>query len=91
MKHELRSLAIYFVRSMEENNLFAILDNRVLKEGEEKEIIAVANLARRCLNLKGKKQPTMKEVAMELEAIQLSREAPYLQQSFEEAIISTEM
>ncbi|XP_057998157.1 wall-associated receptor kinase-like 2 [Hevea brasiliensis] len=38
----------------------------------EEEIIEVANLAKRCLNLNGKKRPTMKEVAMELEGIQAS-------------------
>ncbi|XP_042976795.1 wall-associated receptor kinase-like 1 [Carya illinoinensis] len=63
-----KSLAAFFVSSMEENNLFDILDNQVLKETEKEKIIAVANLAKRCLNLKGKKRPTMREVAMELEA-----------------------
>ncbi|KAB1210634.1 putative wall-associated receptor kinase-like 13 [Morella rubra] len=55
---------------MEENNLFDILDKRVLKEAEKQKIIAVANLANRCLNLNGKKRPTMGEVTMALEAIQ---------------------
>ncbi|KAK9924115.1 hypothetical protein M0R45_032502 [Rubus argutus] len=31
--------------------------------------MAVANLAKRCLNLKGRKRPTMRDVAMELEGI----------------------
>ncbi|XP_042974574.1 wall-associated receptor kinase-like 10, partial [Carya illinoinensis] len=69
------SLATFFVRSMEENNLFDILDNQVLKETEKEKIIAVANLAKRCLNLKGRKQPTMREVATELEANQMSQKA----------------
>ncbi|XP_041003887.1 wall-associated receptor kinase-like 3 [Juglans microcarpa x Juglans regia] len=67
-----KGLASYFIRSMEENNLFDILDDRVLKEGE-KEVGVVANLARRCLNLSGKNRPTMKEVSMELVAVQKSR------------------
>ncbi|KAG2711407.1 hypothetical protein I3760_04G075400, partial [Carya illinoinensis] len=66
---ETKSLATYFLNSMEENNLFDIIDNRVLKEAKKEEIIAVANLDKRCLNLSGKKRPTMKEVAKELEGI----------------------
>ncbi|XP_048434338.1 LOW QUALITY PROTEIN: wall-associated receptor kinase-like 1 [Pyrus x bretschneideri] len=69
---ESRSLATYFLLSMEENRLFDILHARVMKEAGKDEIMAVANLAQRCLNLNGKKRPTMKEVAAELEAIQLS-------------------
>ncbi|KAG6657228.1 hypothetical protein CIPAW_04G075400 [Carya illinoinensis] len=68
-----KSLATFFVSSMEGNNLFGILDNQVLKETKKtKKIIAVANLAKRCLNSEGKKRPTMREVAMELEANQMS-------------------
>lgn len=54
---------------MEENRLFDIIDERVMKEGEKEHIMAVANLAGRCLELNGKKPPTMKEVTMELEGI----------------------
>ncbi|KAG7982759.1 hypothetical protein I3843_04G070100 [Carya illinoinensis] len=80
-----KSLAAFFVSSMEENNLFDILDNQVLKEMEKEKIIAVANLAKRCLNLKGKKRPTMREVAMELEANQMSQKlASNLQQKYGE-------
>ncbi|PKI33859.1 hypothetical protein CRG98_045754 [Punica granatum] len=64
-----RSLATYFIISMEEDRLFDILDPQVLNEGKKDEIITVAHLAMRCLNLNGRKRPTMKEVAMELEAI----------------------
>ncbi|KAG6657209.1 wall-associated receptor kinase-like 10 [Carya illinoinensis] len=80
-----KSLAAFFVSSMEENNLFNILDNQVLKEMEKEKIIAVANLAKRCLNLKGRKRPTMREVAMELEANQMSQNlASNLQQKYGE-------
>ncbi|XP_042981579.1 wall-associated receptor kinase-like 9 isoform X1 [Carya illinoinensis] len=67
-----KSLAAFFVSSMEGNNLFDILDNQVLKEAEKEKIIAVANLVKRCLNLNGKERPSMREVAMELEANQIS-------------------
>ncbi|TYG52372.1 hypothetical protein ES288_D09G022200v1 [Gossypium darwinii] len=67
-----RSLVSYFLDSMQENSLFNILDLMVVKDGPEQEIIVVALLAKRCLNLNGKKRPTMKQVAMELELIKAS-------------------
>ena len=72
---EERNLARYFLVSMEENRLFEILDARVLKEGGKEEVIAMAKLAEKCLNLNGKKRPTMKTVAMELEGIRASQGA----------------
>ncbi|XP_027931684.1 wall-associated receptor kinase-like 10 [Vigna unguiculata] len=66
---EFKSLASYFVECLEEDNLFEIIDKRVVKEAEKGEIIAVANLASRCLELNGKKRPTMKEITFELEGI----------------------
>lgn len=66
---EERSLASYFILSIEETNLFDILDAQVVKEGGEEEIMAVVNVATQCLNLNGKKRPTMKEVALELERV----------------------
>ncbi|KAL6144174.1 hypothetical protein ACLB2K_054869 [Fragaria x ananassa] len=82
---EWRSLANHFILSMEGNCLFDILDSRVRRDGREEEIVAVANLAKRCLNLKGKKRPTMKEVEVELEGIQLSVKAhSHVQQNFSE-------
>ncbi|KAK3220648.1 hypothetical protein Dsin_014618 [Dipteronia sinensis] len=63
-----RSLASYFINSMEENKVCDILDAQV-KMGKEEEIMVMANLAIRCLNLQGKQRPSMREVAMELEGI----------------------
>ncbi|KAL6140385.1 hypothetical protein ACLB2K_058685 [Fragaria x ananassa] len=65
---ETMSLSHYFLVSMEENRLSDILDARVMNS-EKKEVMAVANLAMRCLNMKGKERPAMKEVVAELEAI----------------------
>jgi serine/threonine protein kinase len=80
---ELRSLAAYFIQSMEEDNLFDILDSQVLKEDKKEEIIAVANLAKRCLDLNRNKRPAMKEVAMELETIQKLQKAHNFEQNCE--------
>ncbi|ONI17827.1 hypothetical protein PRUPE_3G181200 [Prunus persica] len=82
---ESRSLATYFLLSMENNLLFDILDSQVMKDGRKEKITAVANLAVRCLNLNGRNRPTMKEVAVELEGIQLSvRAETDVQQVFPE-------
>ncbi|XP_056171473.1 wall-associated receptor kinase-like 1 [Syzygium oleosum] len=72
-EQEGRSLATYFIISMEENRLFDIVDAQVLKEGNKEEIASVANLAKRCLNLNGRNRPAMKEVAVELEGIRKLR------------------
>ncbi|CAH1436743.1 unnamed protein product [Lactuca virosa] len=69
---ENRSLATYFMVSMEEGRVMSIFDAIVVKEGSTNELLAIANLAMRCLNLNGKTRPTMKEVATELEGVRLS-------------------
>ncbi|KAM1059732.1 wall-associated receptor kinase-like 8 [Malus sylvestris] len=79
-----RSLATYFILKMEEKRLFDIVDDRITKEGSKERIEAVACLARRCLDLNGKRRPTMKEVAMELEGIKKSVKGSNVQQNLEE-------
>ncbi|KAM7481429.1 hypothetical protein LguiB_006012 [Lonicera macranthoides] len=68
---EMRSLITYFMAALRENRLFDILDPQILKEGKEKEIKMLANLAKQCLNLSGRKRPTMREVTVELEGIRI--------------------
>nr|QUF58260.1 cell wall-associated protein kinase 3 [Craterostigma plantagineum] len=67
-----RSLATHFLHSMEEGKLFEIVDPRIVEGGErerEEEITMVAELARRCLQLKGSLRPTMRQIANELESV----------------------
>ncbi|KAJ0014262.1 hypothetical protein Pint_21810 [Pistacia integerrima] len=53
--------------------------------GEKEEIMTVANLTKRCLNLNGKKRPTMREVAIELAGnIRAPNGALLEQQKYEE-------
>ncbi|KAJ6776485.1 WALL-ASSOCIATED RECEPTOR KINASE-LIKE 21 [Salix koriyanagi] len=59
----------HFIMLMEDNRLFDIIDARVKERCQNEEVILVANLARRCLNLNGKNRPTMREVTLELERI----------------------
>ncbi|PPR89669.1 hypothetical protein GOBAR_AA31008 [Gossypium barbadense] len=69
VQDESRSLATHFIASMEENRVLEIIDGRVAKQAKVEELMMVAKLAYRCLSLSGKKRPTMKEVAMQLEQI----------------------
>ncbi|KAJ0013729.1 hypothetical protein Pint_21775 [Pistacia integerrima] len=69
---------------MKEKRLFEILDARALKDGREQEIMAFANLTRRCLNLNGRRRPTMREVATELAGIRTSNRGSILKQNCEE-------
>ena len=81
-QEETISLAAHFVVHMEQNLFFEIVDARIDEVGRREEIMAMANLARRCLNLSGTERPTMMEVAIELDGImRMSREASPLNNS----------
>ncbi|CAM8981124.1 unnamed protein product [Rhodiola kirilowii] len=69
---EEKSLATFFISSLEKDSLFGIIDERVAGEGSRDEVIALAILARRCLNLNGRQRPTMKEVTFEIERMRMS-------------------
>ena len=66
-----RNLALYFVSSIKEDRLLQILDHRVVGDHERsiQQVKVVANLAKRCLAVRGEDRPTMKEVATELEGL----------------------
>ncbi|GMY19399.1 wall-associated receptor kinase-like 10 [Fagus crenata] len=76
-----RNLSTYFIHSIEENRLFDILDTQVRNEENKKEVVAIANLAKRCLHMNGRKRPTMIEIVMELEGVQ---KISHVQPNFEE-------
>ncbi|KAK8500366.1 hypothetical protein V6N12_068853 [Hibiscus sabdariffa] len=61
-----RNLSSYFIIAMQQDCLLEILEPGLTNEGNNEQLKAVANLAMRCLRLKGEKRPTMKEVAFEL-------------------------
>ncbi|KAI3918186.1 hypothetical protein MKX01_041506 [Papaver californicum] len=66
---ELRNLAAYFLSLMGEDILFQFLEARVVNEAAPKQVVAVSDLAKRCLNSMGDKRPTMKQVTSELESL----------------------
>ncbi|WJZ96946.1 hypothetical protein VitviT2T_015587 [Vitis vinifera] len=75
------SLAIHFRLAMKQNFLFEILDKVIVNEGQEKEILAVAKIAKRCLKLSGKKRPAMKEIAADLHQLRRTMKQPSLKQT----------
>ncbi|KAM7481446.1 hypothetical protein LguiB_006029 [Lonicera macranthoides] len=81
---EMRSLTTYFMVASKEKRLFDILDAQILQEGGKEEITRVANLAKRCLNLSGRKRPTMREVTVELEGIRIPNGASTISELVEE-------
>ncbi|XP_004309337.1 PREDICTED: wall-associated receptor kinase 3-like [Fragaria vesca subsp. vesca] len=62
---------------MDEDCLKEILDDAIVNEGNIETAVSVANLAKRCLRLKGEERPTMKEVAMELEGMAIMAKHPW--------------
>ena len=66
---EEQNLASYFVMNCRRNRFFQILEPRVQNEGSREQLLAVAEVTKRCLRLKGEDRPTMKEVAAELERL----------------------
>ncbi|KAJ0231871.1 Wall-associated receptor kinase [Hirschfeldia incana] len=79
---ENRGLASHFNEAMKQNTVLDIIDSRIKEECKQEQVLAVAKLARRCLSLKGKKRPNMREVSIELERISSSLED--LEVTFEE-------
>ncbi|KAJ9545338.1 hypothetical protein OSB04_025045 [Centaurea solstitialis] len=63
-----RMSLVTFVLSMEDEQVVENVDDRV-SDAPKEQLIAVANLAKRCINLNGMLRPNMKDVATELEAI----------------------
>nr|KJB59340.1 hypothetical protein B456_009G250500 [Gossypium raimondii] len=75
-EHE-RNLCMYFVSVMKEERLLDIIDKRVLNDKSIEQLKEAANLARRCVRLKGEERPTMKEVASELEGLRTTQKHPW--------------
>jgi serine/threonine protein kinase len=82
---ERKNLAAHFVLLMEENRIFDIVDAQIKEHCPKEDVICVANIAMRCLNLNGKKRPTMKQVTSELERIIPLSQKKDVQQNNEEA------
>ncbi|KAL3845641.1 hypothetical protein ACJIZ3_003044 [Penstemon smallii] len=70
---EEKNFVVFFISKLRGKRLFDVLDDGIVSEENKEQLIQVANLAKVCLNMKGKDRPTMKEVAMELGGLQRDR------------------
>ena len=55
--------------AIKEDRLLQILENHIVNEDNIEQLKEFANLAKRCLGLRGEDRPSMKEVATELERL----------------------
>ena len=74
---EQRSLAMYFLFSLKENQLFEILENGMVEQSNMEQVKEFAKLAAKCLEVKGDERPTMKEVAIELDGLRKMEKHPW--------------
>nr|GMD51047.1 putative wall-associated receptor kinase-like 16 [Ipomoea batatas] len=72
-----RHLSQYFLSVLKENQLFKILDAKIVYEENTELLQEVALLAKRCLNVKGEDRPAMKEVAVELSGLRRAAKHPW--------------
>ncbi|XP_074578460.1 wall-associated receptor kinase 2-like [Curcuma longa] len=72
-----KNLTTLFIDCVNSGRLVEILEERVVDEGTPELLEAAAELAMRCLRLNGNDRPSMREVAMELEALTRWRIHPW--------------
>ena len=77
------SLAIHFRSAMKRDCLLEILDKVIMNECQKVVITAIAKLAKSCLKLSGKKRPSMREIAAELERLRTTEQTS-LQEIFQD-------
>lgn len=75
-----RNLSSYFLLAMQENTLFQLIDPRVSRGGTREQLRGVAEVAKRCLKLRGEDRSTMKEVVVELEGLRRFEQHPWVNQ-----------
>ncbi|XP_026400211.1 wall-associated receptor kinase 5-like [Papaver somniferum] len=64
-----KNLSTYFMSLMEGDDAFQLMNEKFASDGKLEEVFAVAEIARKCLNLKGEMRPTMKEIAADLQVL----------------------
>ncbi|KAI3894122.1 hypothetical protein MKX03_024798 [Papaver bracteatum] len=63
------NLATYFTSLEEDINVLELIDAGVAKDGNLEQILAVVELARKCLQLKGEDRPSMQQIAADLQGL----------------------
>lgn len=83
-----RCLAMHFLLKFKEQRVLEIIDEKIITHAVTEQLMEVAILARKCLELKGEDRPDMKEVAMELQGIRRKEVRPW---SFNVELFDEEM
>ncbi|CAG7886619.1 unnamed protein product [Brassica rapa] len=78
------SLSEHFKLAVKKKRLSDVMDARIKEDCKMKQVMAVANLAVKCLSSKGNKRPNMREVFTELERISASPEDSHVQVMIDE-------
>ncbi|XP_062222682.1 wall-associated receptor kinase-like 6 [Phragmites australis] len=66
---EKQSLSHYFVEGLQDGAVMGIIDSQVVEEADQQEIHDIATLTEKCLRVKGRDRPSMKEVEMRLQIL----------------------
>ncbi|CAO2837536.1 unnamed protein product [Amaranthus hypochondriacus] len=64
-----KSLISWFLSYMLNSRLMDIIDAQIFQEGSNEEFNIIGDLARRCLDLDGRRRPTMKDILLKIEAV----------------------
>jgi serine/threonine protein kinase len=72
-----RNLSAYFLCALKKDRLVHILQDSMVKQDNIRQLKGVANIAKKCLRVKGEGRPNMKNVAMELEGLRTSAKHPW--------------
>ncbi|KAB5568562.1 hypothetical protein DKX38_002355 [Salix brachista] len=72
-----RNLTVYFLSALKEDRLVHILQDCMVNQDNMRQLIEVANIAKKCIRIKGEERPSMKQVSMELEGLRASAKHPW--------------
>ncbi|CAN7021715.1 unnamed protein product [Brassica rapa subsp. trilocularis] len=79
-----KHLVNYLASAMKENRLHDVIDEQVMKENNQREIHEAARIAVECTRLMGEERPRMKEVAVQLEALRVTKTKQQLSDQYPE-------
>ncbi|RWR74589.1 putative wall-associated receptor kinase-like protein 16 [Cinnamomum micranthum f. kanehirae] len=69
---------MHFVHALKEDRIFQILEERVRSKGSNEQLMAIAQLVKKCLKFKGEDRPTMKEVVVDLQGLRGLQDHPWV-------------
>ncbi|KAG5250792.1 wall-associated receptor kinase [Salix suchowensis] len=72
-----RNLSMYFLCALKEDRLVHILQDCMVNQDNMRQVKEFANIAKKCIRIRGEERPSMKEVAMELEGLRTSANHPW--------------